>query len=397
MVYFNTTLDQLPELDDDALEHAAKVKQYLLQQINEHDGFIGFDQYMAFVLYAPGIGYYSAGSEKLGVGGDYVTAPLISPLFSMTLARFIAQHIGQVDEILELGAGTGVMARDIITSLTESGSRAVAYKVLEPSADLQERQRRVMEPVIDSEVMPVSWLDGLDAQEAFNGVILGNEVIDAMPVQRFVIQSGQIWELGVGLEDKQLGLKTRQASAEFSDLIKTRLPLPLDAYPDSYCGEYRPAVDGWLKALGEYMHSGMLLLFDYGFERAEYYRPDRLHGTLRGYYRHFLVEDPLRYPGMMDLTASVDFTQLAEAGAQHGFSVAGYTTQANFLVDHGLAEIGQEAMAARNQSDLNRINAAEAVKLLTDPGEMGESIKVVVLTKGRGIDTGFGKDLRYRL
>ena len=394
MVYFNTTLDQLPELDHESSKHASRVTEYLAKQIEEHEGFIGFDQYMATVLYAPGLGYYSAGSEKFGTGGDYITAPLISPLFSRTLARFIAQHLGSGDQILELGAGTGVMAKDIIASLAESGVQADGYNILEPSAELQQRQRQMLEAVTDSGSVKVSWLDGLEEQQNFNGVIVGNEVIDAMPVQRFAIASGQVLELGVGLEARDLALKTRRARAELSELVESLLPLPLAAYPDGYSGEYRPAVDGWMQALNEYLHSGMLVLLDYGFEREEYYRPDRMQGTLRGY---FLVEDPLLYPGLMDLTASVDFTQLAEAAVNHGFHLAGYTTQANFLIDQGLAEVGQDELASNPESDRARIGFSEAVKLLTDPAEMGESIKVAVLTKDRELNTRFSKDLRYRL
>jgi SAM-dependent MidA family methyltransferase len=397
MAYFDTTLDRLPDLDEVSAGHAKKVRQYLLDQIHQHDGFIGFDQYMQLVLYAPGLGYYSAGSRKFGASGDYVTAPMISPLFSETIAHFITRQQQPGDEILELGAGTGVMAADIISSLRANDQRPSAYRILEPSADLRQRQQQTLESVNDGSAPELCWIDQLDDRQSFSGFILGNEVIDAMPVRRFVLQSGVVQELGVGLDAGDIALKVRQADEQLASQVRSSLPLSINAYPDGYCGELLPTVDGWVKALGHYMSTGMILLLDYGYERAEYYRPDRVGGTIRGYFRHFLVTDPLVYPGMMDLTASVDFTRLAEAAVNHGFQVAAYTSQANFLIEQGLLEIGQAKMAQQILSDKQRLQSAEAVKLLTDPGEMGESIKVIVLTRGRELQKGFVKDLRYRL
>ena len=397
MAYFDTTLDHLPELDEVSAGHAEKVRQYLLELIHQHDGFIGFDQYMQSVLYAPGLGYYSAGSRKFGVSGDYVTAPMISPLFSETIAHFIARHQQPGDEILELGAGTGVMATDIISSLRANDQQPQAYRILEPSADLRQRQQQSLACVNDGNAPELHWIDHLDDRQSFNGFILGNEVIDAMPVRRFVLQSGVVQELGVGLDAGNIALKMRPADEQFANQVRSALPLSLDTYPDGYCGELLPSVDGWVNALGHYMNAGMVILLDYGYERAEYYRPDRVGGTIRGYFRHFLVTDPLVYPGMMDLTASVDFTRLAEVAVSHGFQVAAYTSQANFLIEQGLLEFAQAKMAQQTLSDKQRLQSAEAIKLLTDPGEMGESIKVMVLTRGRELQNGFVKDLRYRL
>lgn len=397
MAYFDTTLDHLPELDEVSAGHAEKVRQYLLELIHQHDGFIGFDQYMQSVLYAPGLGYYSAGSRKFGVSGDYVTAPMISPLFSETIAHFIARHQQPGDEILELGAGTGVMATDIISSLRANDQQPQAYRILEPSADLRQRQQQSLACVNDGNAPELHWIDHLDDRQSFNGFILGNEVIDAMPVRRFVLQSGVVQELGVGLDAGNIALKMRPADEQLANQVRSALPLSLDTYPDGYCGELLPSVDGWVNALGHYMNAGMVILLDYGYERAEYYRPDRVGGTIRGYFRHFLVTDPLVYPGMMDLTASVDFTRLAEVAVSHGFQVAAYTSQANFLIEQGLLEFAQAKMAQQTLSDKQRLQSAEAIKLLTDPGEMGESIKVMVLTRGRELQNGFVKDLRYRL
>ncbi len=397
MAYFDTTLDHLPELDEVSAGHAEKVRQYLLELIHQHDGFIGFDQYMQSVLYAPGLGYYSAGSRKFGASGDYITAPMISPLFSETIAHFIARHQQPGDEILELGAGTGVMATDIISSLRASDQQPQAYRILEPSADLRQRQEQTLASVNDGNAPELHWIDHLDDRQSFNGFILGNEVIDAMPVRRFVLQSGVVQELGVGLDAGDIALKMRPADEQLANQVRSALPLSLGTYPDGYCGELLPSVDGWVNALEHYMSAGMVILLDYGYERAEYYRPDRVGGTIRGYFRHFLVTDPLVYPGMMDLTASVDFTRLAEVAVNHGFQVAAYTSQANFLIEQGLLEFAQAKMAQQTLSDKQRLQSAEAIKLLTDPGEMGESIKVMILTRGRELQNGFVKDLRYRL
>jgi SAM-dependent MidA family methyltransferase len=397
MAYFDTTLDHLPELDEVSAGHAEKVRQYLLELIHQHDGFIGFDQYMQSVLYAPGLGYYSAGSRKFGASGDYITAPMISPLFSETIAHFIARHQQPGDEILELGAGTGVMATDIISSLRASDQQPQAYRILEPSADLRQRQQQTLASVNDGNAPELHWIDHLDDRQSFNGFILGNEVIDAMPVRRFVLQSGVVQELGVGLDAGDIALKMRPADEQLANQVRSALPLSLGTYPDGYCGELLPSVDGWVNALEHYMSAGMVILLDYGYERAEYYRPDRVGGTIRGYFRHFLVTDPLVYPGMMDLTASVDFTRLAEVAVDHGFQVAAYTSQANFLIEQGLLEFAQAKMAQQTLSDKQRLQSAEAIKLLTDPGEMGESIKVMILTRGRELQNGFVKDLRYRL
>lgn len=398
MAYFNTTLDDLPALDTDSRQHAERMLTYLAEMIASHDGFIGFDQYMHAALYAPGLGYYSAGSEKFGPAGDYVTAPLMTPLFSQALAHFMAASMQSGDAILELGAGSGMMAADMLAYLETVAALPSDYRILEPSADLQQRQAatlRVSAPVYSNNI---SWLDSLPGDGAFNGVIVGNEVVDAMPVKRFVLQAGQILELGVGLDDGRLCWKTSTADDGFRQAVLSRLPYPLADYHDGYCSEYRPAVDGWVKMLSEYMRSGMVVLLDYGHERSSYYDTSRLNGTLRGYYRHYMLEDPFTFPGMVDLTASVDFTEIAESAVQHGFQVAGYTSQANFLIDNGLLDLAQQMLDADSQQDtMGRLSQAEAIKCLTDPGEMGESVKVLVLTRSRDIETGFVRDQRYRL
>jgi len=399
MAYFNTTLDSLPALDADSQQHAERVQAFLKELIESHEGFIGFDQYMEAVMYAPGLGYYSAGSEKFGQSGDYVTAPLISPLFSQTIGHYVADRLITGDAILELGAGTGVMAADMLAYLAMLDVLPQKYYILEPSADLRQRQLNTLKKRVPELIEHVSWLDHLPSDGSFNGVIIGNEVVDAMPVKRFVLQESEVQELGVGYCDDHLCWKTSSSNEAFRQSVLSLLPYSIESYPDGYCSEYRPAVAGWLSALYQSMKSGMVMLLDYGFERSAYYEIARSNGTIRGYFRHFMLEDPFVFPGMVDLTASVDFTDVAESAVQQGFQVAGYTSQANFLVDSGLLERASEQQRTGIfQGDTHgRLSQAEAVKCLTDPGEMGESIKTMILGKAREINTCFKRDQRYRL
>jgi len=398
MAYFNTSIDDLPELDADSRKHAEQVRLFLVDLIEADNGFIGFDRFMETVLYAPGLGYYSAGSEKFGPSGDYVTAPLLSPLFSQTLARFISGQMRMNDVILELGAGTGVMAAEMLSWLNTTGSEPTTYNILETAADLRQRQMATLSTLTPEVAGRVCWLEQLSSDKGFNGVIVANEVIDAMPVKRFALISGQVLELGVGVCDGQLCWKTVVADSVFEQTVLSRLPSPIEHYPEGYHSEIRPTVSAWLKTLGEYMGSGLIVLLDYGHERSGYFETSRANGTLRGYYRHFMLEDPFVFPGMVDLTASVDFTEVAEAAVDNGFLVAGYTSQANFLIDNGLLErAADESIESGVNRDQTRLSRAEAIKCLTDPGEMGESIKVMVLSKDRDIDTGFSRDQRYRL
>lgn len=395
MVYFSATTEQLPKLDIAGQAHADRVMAFLTDLIARNNGFIGFDQYMEAVLYAPGLGYYSAGSRKFGQYGDYVTAPLISPLFSKVLARYVARCMKPGDAVLELGAGTGIMAADILVETASLKKAMPRYHILEPAADLRRRQLQTLQEVTPELVEQVHWLERLPPDNAFSGVIIGNEVIDAMPCKRFILQAQQALEIGVGLRDGQLCWCTANVETGFQESVLSRLPLPPDCYPDNYISEYRQTTTAWLSALYQYMASGVMVIFDYGYDRSAYYAPSRSDGTLRGYYRHYMLDDPFFYPGMVDLTVSVDFTDLAEAAVSAGFVVSGYTSQANFLIDNGILDLAvQQPVASTNR---DRISQAEAIKRLTDPGEMGENIKVMILSKCRDIDAGIGRDQRYCL
>lgn len=397
MVYFNTTVDEFPEADADSREHAEQVMRFLINLIQASGGFIGFDRYMESVLYAPGLGYYSAGNEKLGSSGDYVTAPLISSLFSQVLAQFISGQMVAGDQLLELGAGTGVMAAEIFCSLDTLGLELSRYNILETAADLRQRQLQTLNSLPPRILDRVNWLERLSSDKSFNGIIIANEVIDAIPVKRFALVSGQVLELGVGLCDGGLCWKTSTVDAAFERSVRSRLPLPIASYPDGYHSEINLTLNAWLKTLSEYMGSGAVIFLDYGHERSTYYEVKRFNGTLRGYYRHHMLQDPFIFPGMVDLTASVDFTEVAEAATAHGFQVAGYTSQANFLIDNDLLGLAQREASQALHLERTQLSQGEAIKCLTDPGEMGESIKVMILSRNRDINTGFSRDQRYRL
>ena len=395
MPHISRHIDDLPPLDASATAHMQRVLDSLAELIESRGGFIGFDDYMAHVLYEPGLGYYSAGAAKLGAGGDFVTAPLISSLFSQTLAQFVGKHLQAAGgNILELGAGSGVMAADILQTLADARQLPGEYQILELSADLRQRQQATLEDKVPELVERVRWLDTLDAEEGFQGIILGNEVVDALPTRRFTIQAGHIMELGVGLRQGRLIWQLAAFDEVFHARVKSCLPVAVEHYPSGYRSEINTGLNGWMQSLAAYLRRGFMVLTDYGHDRAAYYRLQRSDGTLRGYHRHHAIDDPFFRPGLTDITAWVDFTALAEAASGYGFVVSGYTTQAAFLMDHGLLDIGQERQV---ENERERWKMAQEIKQLMLPGEMGETVKAILLAKSHEFDSGLTQDLRYNL
>ncbi len=398
MVFFSIYPDKLPEPDTEARRHGERVLASLRQKINRADGFISFAEYMQYVLHTPGLGYYSAGQEKLGSAGDFITAPMISSLFSQALSRYLLAVLPDNGAILELGAGSGTMAADILLYLAEHGALPESYLILEPSADLQARQRRHLEQCAPGIADNVEWLVHLPDQDSFTGMIIANEVMDAIPVEHFVLENGSIHQLGVGVEASQLCWKSRLAPPELATQIEARLPSTVTDYPHGYRSAINLLLPDWIKALSYGLKKGGVLLLDYGYERETYYRPDRAHGNLRAYYRHYDVDDMLVYPGLADITAWVDFTTVAESALAAGLQVSGYTTQANFLLENGLTDLARSEVNDDNNSvSTDYLSSAEAIKQLVEPGEMGETVKVITLTKGSEPGPGFGRDMRYRL
>ena len=382
----------LPSLSPDEERHSSAATDLVRDRLVAAGGWLSFAEFMELALYAPGLGYYSAGSVKLGAGGDFVTAPEVSDLFSRCVARQCADVLAETGgEILELGAGTGRMAVTILKSLAEIGVLPNRYAILEVSADLSDRQRARVQQLPPELRERVVWLDRLP-ETPIRGVVLANEVLDALPVQRFVVREGRARELGVGLVSAELGaglggarlgpglagtgaLAWQEAAADFAaaTAMLRELPEPL---PDGYASELCPRVEPWITSVGQCLDQGALLLFDYGLPRAHYYHPQRTDGTLRCYFKQRAHSDPFINIGVQDITAWVDFTRVGEAALAAGLEVAGFATQAAFLLGTGI-----EAMTAEATDVATRARLAGEARRLLLPGEMGESFKVMALCR----------------
>jgi SAM-dependent MidA family methyltransferase len=364
----------LPPLTPEQAGHSALVVEAVRASIEAQGGWLPFDDYLRLVLYAPGLGYYSAGSVKFGPSGDFVTAPELSGLFARCLANQCAPLLKSLGgEILELGAGTGRMAAGLLTRLAELGAVPKHYCILEPSADLRARQAAMLQTLPGELKARVQWLDALP-ETPMAGVMLANEVLDALPFRRFVIKDALRLERGVGLSAAgELIDADRPAGSELRAELARLAPA---GWPPDYVSELCPMVEPWIDSITQSLGRGVLLLIDYGLPRHEYYHPQRDRGTLRCHFRHRAHDDPLIYPGLQDITAWVDFTRVAEAGVDARLEVAGYCTQAAFLLANGI-----EAEVAAARDELERARLASQAQSLLLPGEMGERFKVMALTR----------------
>ena len=368
----------LPEPDADARAHSARVVVAVIDAIAKAGGFLPFDRYMQLVLYAPGLGYYVAGARKFGVAGDFVTAPELTSLFGAALARQLAPVLGATGarEIVEIGAGSGKLATDLLRSLAAGSAAPSRYRIVEVSPDLVERQRATIARFAPEHAHRVEWLQKLP--DRVDGAVVMNEVLDAVPPS-IVARAGNEWfEEGVVARD---GGTLALARRPLSD---TRLiALATGRFPaGDYASELNPAAEALVEDLAHRLAGGALLAIDYGFPRAEFYHPQRTGGTLMAHYRHRAHGDPLRFPGLNDLTAHVDFTAIAEAGERAGLTVAGFASQAAFLLSCGLLD----RLAAVGAPDSSvYLREAAAVQTLTSPAEMGERFKVLALARSDGI------------
>lgn len=365
----------LPALSPEEQRHSAAATALIRERIEAAGGWISFATFMDLALYSPGLGYYSAGSRKIGPDGDFVTAPEVSELFSRCIAHQCAQILAQTGgEILEVGAGTGSMAAVILECLRELGALPARYAILEVSADLRDRQSARLNLLPASLRERVTWLDALPSKP-FDGVIVANEVLDALPVQRFVVRDGQARELGVALADSHFAWREQPRGlidAATTELLR-QLPYPL---PDGYVSEICLQVEPWIGGVGECLRRGALLLPDYGLPRLHYYHPQRTHGTLRCHFRQRAHEDPFLNIAVQDITAWVDFTRVAEAAVAVGLDVCGFVTQAAFLLGAGI-----EALVARVADPVQHARVAGEARRLLLPGEMGEAFKVMALSR----------------
>lgn len=363
----------LPAPTPDALAHSQRVAARLAAQIAAAGGWIPFSQFMDAALYAPGLGYYTAGTTKFGAAGDFVTAPELTPLFGRTLARAIAPVLASTGGgVLELGAGSGRLAADMLGELDRMGRLPARYCILDVSADLVERQRQTLEQTVPHLLDRVVWLNALPA--TFNGVVLANEVLDALPVECVHWTDAGPMQRGVVVRDGSFGWDDHAIA---DPALRLRAEA-LDLVPP-YVSEINLAADGLVATLGANLAHGLVLFIDYGFSAHEFYHPQRHMGTLRTHYRHHALDDPFYLPGLADLTAHIDFSATARAGMAAGFALAGYTSQASFLLNSGLTDLLGEISPGDASAYLPQANA---VQRLVSPAEMGELFKVMALTKG---------------
>jgi len=372
-----TDSDPLLNIDPLAQAHSDRLFAVIQQHIVDAGGKIPFADYMQLCLYTPGLGYYSAGNQKFGQYGDFTTAPEISPLFSQTLARHIQDVRQQLTEfnLLEFGAGSGKMAGDILLQLEKDGALPDHYYIIEASADLQYRQRQYLEQHLPNLFEKVIWLDQLPEQ--FVGVIVANEVCDAMPIHRLHFDQATWHECYVTIDDGVLqwadGPISNEALKQRSDLISR------DDSQVDYFAEVNLAAEGWVASLADCLQQGAIFIIDYGHDRGSYYHPQRSQGTLMCYYQHQGHDNPLIFPGLQDITSHVEFTALAEMAQSCGLDVEGFQTQADFLLAGGITEL--LADPSSNGVTLDTFQQTTAIKRLTLPSEMGESFKVLTLTK----------------
>jgi SAM-dependent MidA family methyltransferase len=358
-------------------------------------GSIPFARYMELCLYAPGLGYYSAGQRKFGAGGDFVTAPEISPLFGRCLAntcRAVLESLRGGD-ILEFGAGSGQLAIDLLGELQRSGCLPGRYLILERSAELRQRQHQALQQQLPRLLDRVLWIDALP-DAGFRGVMLANEVLDAMAVERFQWDGNAVGLFHVSREGDAFQW-CLQAPADETRVAIESLASMCQLQP-GYISEFNVALAAWLQSVAASLEQGAMLLIDYGYPRHEYYHPEHSSGTLMCHYRQRAHDDPFLWPGLQDITAHVDFTAVAEAALAADLEVSGYTTQACFLLDSGLDNLLQQAGPT---DSVHYMQLAQQAKTLMLPGEMGERFKCIGLTRGlRTAVPGFRmQDYRNRL
>ena len=382
-------------------EQAKDIQEFLSAKIQaeilKHDGKIPFSQFMQMALYEPGLGYYQNNLHKFGEKGDFVTAPEMGHHFAKCLARSVRQFFLQSSQtkpsqtqpsqaesnqteqsvLLEIGAGSGILAVNLLTELERLDALPAQYLILEPSAQLQSQQKSLLKRNLPNYFSNIEWINQLP--EKLHGLILANEVLDAIPCERVKRVDGQWLKLGVTYDN-----------GEFVDCLMPltdgeKLPSQLtikgaqEPYQDDYTTEYRPLVKGWIKALANSLNKGAILLVDYGYSESEFYHPQRVQGSLSCFINHHWHFQPLQYIGLQDITAHVDFTQIAKVADEIELKISGYTTQAGFLLENGITEISDET--SENESPEQRYQRSQELQKLLMPGQMGEVIKVILLSK----------------
>jgi SAM-dependent MidA family methyltransferase len=384
------------KVSDAQAQHCAQMRDYLAAQIAAAEGWLSFERFMDLALYAPGLGYYSAGALKLGEGGDFTTAPEVSRLFGACVARQCAEVLSALGggSILEIGAGSGRLAADVLSRLESLGQLPAQYWILEISADLRDRQRRHLARCLPHLEGRVRWLDH-PPRDSFDGIVLANEVLDALPVTRFRWYSSRVEEFGVVIHEGRFAWAPRIADQMVAEACQ-RLAKAGGAWEEGYVSEYCPRLNAWTQSVTRSLRAGAALWFDYGLPRSQYYLPQRHEGTLLCHFQHRAHDDPFLYPGLQDITAWVDYTSLAEASRAAGFTLEGFTTQSYFLA--GLrVDREMQAIAGGDANQFARL--ANQARQLMLPGEMGERFKAMAWLRGLDVPlSGFAlQDLRHTL
>ncbi|MFP4647589.1 MAG: class I SAM-dependent methyltransferase [Halorhodospira sp.] len=369
-------------LDPEALRVSAQLSTRLRAAIEAAGGALPFEAFMDQVLYHPALGYYRAGAARFGAGGDFITAAELSPLFARTLARQAAEildHLGGGD-IVELGPGTGRLAAAALAELETRGQLPRRWRMLEVSAALRQEQERTLAAQIPHLLERVEWLEALPASTEPAAVWIANEVLDALPVRRFIRRNDGIRELGVRLEGESLTWAELPPDPDLVEAVQAIEVHLGTALPEGYSSEVCTRLPAFLRGLAEALPRGVMLWLDYGYPHREYYLPERRGGTLLCHFRHRAHDDPFFYPGLQDITAFVNFTAVADAALACGLEVLGYTPQGAFLMGAGLAQCAEEAMAGASVTE--RLRITNEVERLTHAGDMGERFKVMALGRG---------------
>ena len=390
----------LPSPSAEAVSHSNQLKNILHAAIEQEGGALPFAKYMELALYYPGLGYYSAGARKFGEEGDFITAPELGGGFAYALANAGASVLAQLDAEavwFEVGAGTGALAEKVLQRLQALEQLPAQYWILEPSADLRERQQQRLQAALAPEIFArCVWIDA-PPEDPWQGVLVANEVIDALPTTRFIIEEGEVFEECVAVDTEQ---KFRRVMCPADSLVAgsvRHVERNLGRlFFDGYCSEILPQLPYWIQAIAGTMQRGAMLFIDYGYARDEYYLPERDDGTLLCHYRHRAHDDYFIWPGLQDITASVDFTALAEAGVSAGFDMAGYCSQASFLLSNGLPEF--IAGFEHESNEITRYRENQHIKKLIMPNEMGERFQFMGFSRDVDISASFAQgDLSYRL
>ena len=367
----------LPLPDAQAEQASLALQALIANEIQSHDNWMSFNDYMQLALFAPQLGYYTGGSHKIGSAGDFVTAPSLTPLFGLTLARQIEPVLRQsAGNVYEFGAGTGELAVSLLAGLQPDALQH--YYIMDVSPELKQRQLALIREKTPQHADKVVFLDSLP--DAFDGVIIGNEVLDAMASEVIRWTETGIEQMGVSIVDEQFTWSQRPVSDE--RILTEALRIQPDKQP--YTSELHLNQTAFIATLAQKLVRGAIIMIDYGFDEAQYYHPQRSMGTLIGHYRHHVVDDPFFWPGLMDLTCHVNFTAMAQAAVDNDLDLIGYTSQAHFLFNLGITEV-----LLAEHPDVNSkayLQAASAMQKLVAPHEMGELFKVIAMGKGVDVD-----------